>query len=313
MKIKVEVLIKKIDSGIYWTDFLGLSRSLLALGLLLTLVFNSNEILFSHGIKNTAFINCNSNNIISIYCLIKNTHIAKLISVLILTFVIIGLYPKYTSIFHWWVTYSFSSSSYVIDGGDQIASILTLLLIPICVLDKRKWHWSANIYQHNFVEKNIAYFSYSLIAIQAFMLYFHAMIGKFEVNEWLNGSAVYYWVMHPVFGINENFYFLLIPLLKSPIILLSITWSVLFIELILAANIFYTNKKIKFTSLAIGLLFHFMIIIAHGLVSFFFSMASLLLLYLVSKNYNYDPTWHNRIFYNFANINTLFRFSTKNN
>ena len=47
---------KKISSGVYWTNYLGLARSLLGLGLLLTLVFNSNDVLFSYGINNEDFL-----------------------------------------------------------------------------------------------------------------------------------------------------------------------------------------------------------------------------------------------------------------
>lgn len=153
----------EINSGIYWTNYLGLSRSLLALGMLLTLFFNSNDILFSHGINNDYFLKCNFINSLSIYCLIKHTLLAKYISILILFSVSIGIYPRLTCIFHWWITYSFATSAYIIDGGDQIASILTFLLIPICLLDRRKWHWSKNYYKHNFLEKNIAFFTYTHI------------------------------------------------------------------------------------------------------------------------------------------------------
>lgn len=311
MTNSTKFLESKIDSGLYWTNYLGVSRSLLSLGLILTLIFNDNDVLFSYGINNDFFLKCDHNNSLSIYCLINNTILAKYISILILFFVIIGIYPRLTCVFHWWVTYSFSTSSYVIDGGDQIASILTLLLIPICLLDRRKWHWSISHYKHNFLEKNIAFFSYTLISIQAFTIYFHAMIGKFGVNEWLNGTAIYYWLLHPVFGMNDRVAQYLVPFLKIPTILLAITWSVLAIELFLSANIFISNRKVKFISLYFGTIFHLSIIIAHGLVSFFFSMTSLLLIYLISKNYNYDTTWNNRFYNNFSDVNNIFRFSTK--
>ncbi|MDK7375601.1 sporulation-delaying protein SdpB [Weeksella virosa] len=284
---------KKIDSGVYWTNYLGLGRSLLALGLLLTLVFNSNDVLFSYGINNQDFLKCNGINRISLYCLLDNVVLTKSISIAVLLLVIIGVYPRFTCILHWWVAYSFATSSYIVDGGDQIGSILTFFLIPICLLDKRKFHWNRINFKPTFIEKNIAFFSYLIIAVQASIIYFHACVGKFVIDEWVNGTAVYYWVTNSVFGINDNLLFLVNPLFKSPLIMLLITWGVLLLELFLAVNIFLTNKKVKFLSLFLGIAFHFLIIVAHGLVSFFFSMTSLLIIYLISKNYNYVTNRNN--------------------
>lgn len=284
---KFYTLINQLINKEYWTNFLGLGRGLLAIGTLLTLLLNSNNTLFYTGINNEITHLCEISNI-SIFCLLSdNLDLAKIISISILIIVILGIYPRFTCIPHWWITHSFVSSSTVIDGGDQISSIIALLLIPICLFDKRKWHWSTKFYNHNFYEKTIAFFFYLLISIQVSVIYFHAAVGKFEVSEWVQGTAVYYWFTHPLFGANSLIEPILEPILKSPFLLTCITWSVMILELFLAFCIFF-KLKIRIFALILGLIFHFFIIIIHGLVSFYFAMASSLILYLIAQNINYD-------------------------
>jgi len=69
------------------------------------------------------------------------------------------------------------------------------------------------------------------------------------VEEWKNGTAVYYWFGDSVFGLNEVMLKLITPLLKSPIFITFFTWGVIALELMLALSIFgVKNKKLSFTS-----------------------------------------------------------------
>ncbi|MFK7799317.1 MAG: hypothetical protein AB8E82_17840 [Aureispira sp.] len=38
---------------------------------------------------------------------------------------------KITSILHWWITFSYMHTSALVEGGEQIASIMTLAFIPL--------------------------------------------------------------------------------------------------------------------------------------------------------------------------------------
>lgn len=200
----------------------------------------------------------------------------------------IGYYPRITCLFHWWITYSFATTSYAVDGGDQIASIITLFLIPICIFDKRKWHWSIDNYNHNFYAKSIAYFSYLLISIQVFVIYFHAAVGKFFVEEWVNGTALYYWFYNSFFGMNDYLVPIMNPILKSPIFITILTWGVLVLELSLSFGIFYKKNRTKLIFCVIGIFFHFFIMLFHGLASFFLIMSATLILFFIAKNYNFQ-------------------------
>lgn len=281
--------IEKYINNNYWTNYVGLSRTVLALGTLLTLLFNSSDTLFTFGLQNEISYNCNNLNIISLYCLTGNVMLTKAISIIVLLLVIIGIRPQWTCIPHWWVTYSFTVTSYAIDGGDQVTSILTFLLIPICLTDNRISHWKRNEADPStvsFYRKTIAFFAFTMIQIQVAFIYFNAAVGKFTVPEWLNGTAVYYWSTNQLFGLNDNIQFLFMYLLKNPFGITFVTWGVLVFELFLFSCIFIKNKKVKEFAWIAGIVFHFAIIVFHGLISFFFAMFSALTLFLVAKNRN---------------------------
>lgn len=278
--MKLNKLILKITRCNYITNVYGISRSLLALGLLLTLVFNSTDILFQFdevfikNVKLNPLFNFNY-----FYIFRDNLLLSKLIAILILLTVIIGIYPRYTVILHWWLSISFFSSALVIDGGDQISAILTLFLIPFGLTDNRKWHWSK-------FEKNISdyykiflFFNLFTIRVQASVVYFFAAALKMKEPHWQDGTVLYYWFTHPVFGANDFIYTITKPLIESPIIAI-ITWSVILLEIVLSMALVMKKSYRKYL-FVIGVLFHFAIIIIHGLFSFFFSITALLVIYLL--------------------------------
>ena len=262
----------------------NLSRTFLAFGTLITLLFNSNYTLFGLDVthlNNTLFD-------YNLFFLLKdNLFLAKTLSILVLSLVISGYYPRITGVLHWYVTFSFFLSSTVIDGGDHIATNLTLLLIPLTFLDTRSNHWSKiNIKSET---KKILFKSfYLLIAIQVCVIYLHSFIGKLGVEEWKNGTAVYYWFTHNHFGVNEYVLPLTTKILSNKFIVTFMTWGTLLLEFILAASIILNqNDKKRYKLLLIGIIFHFSIIVVHGLVSFFFVMTSALILYLLPFQKHY--------------------------
>lgn len=269
-----------------WTNVYGLARSLLALGTLITLVLNPVSVLFRpilgvdkvpvcHGIAKD----------ISIFCMLEgNLVIAKLICVLILIVVITGYLPALTGFLHCWVSFSFMNSAILVDGGDHITSILTFLLLPITVTDSRRNHWapfSKNssqtiLYKFRYI---IALPAYWVIRIQVSVVYLHAAIAKCSVNEWLNGTAIYYWFIDPSFGYSSWLNVILKPLIINPVTVSLITWFVIIFEFLLFAALIST-KQIKIILFILGILFHIGIALIHGLGSFAVAMSGALTLYL---------------------------------
>jgi antimicrobial peptide system SdpB family protein len=302
---------EKIINNNYWTNWFGLSRTLLAMSLLLTLILNNNLTLFYTGIQNENYPEFN-NPELNLFSRFNNLETGVVVSIVLLLPVIFGIFPRYTCIPHWIVTYSFSITCSATDGGDQVASIISLLLIPICLFDDRKWHWSIKQTEKPFIAKTIAALTYYMLCIQIFIIYFFASVCKFKVDEWKNGTAIYYWLTQPLFGATNFFKPFLDVVLYSPILTALLNWSVLFVELIIAFTIFSTNSRFRKTVLTIGITFHFFILLFLGIVSFSINMTSCLILFLISKNNNYE--YRN---FNFntiiSNFNTIFSFSTPKN
>lgn len=267
------------------TPLLGLGRSLLAFSLLLTLLSTNAQYLFATGLNaglNTVVYPIEKINFFHLFAP-ENILWAKWVAIGALVLVISGVLPQLTSIIHWYLAYSFVNASLDIEGGDQIASNLTLMLIPICILDNRLNHWKQykasttnwrpfiNLFCNNW---------FMLIQFQVMAIYLHSAIGKMFVNEWLNGTALYYWFNHPVFGMQHWLEPLVNPVVLNPYLAFSLTWGVMIFELYLGMAILIHKKHYKtLFKCAVG--FHFLIILLHGLASFFISMSGALVLYFL--------------------------------
>jgi antimicrobial peptide system SdpB family protein len=277
----MNALIKELESHPIWSNTYGLARSILALGTLLTLLANDTSILFKSATIDSS--HCDALEI-SLYCLAGNIELGRWISVALLIPVVIGWRPMFTGVFHWWVTYSLVNSATIIDGGDHIASIVSLLLIPVTLTDTRKWHWAVDRMERREslwfpVRALIPVSCFIAIKIQIAIIYLNSASAKLSVKEWVDGTAIYYWFTHPVFGSPQWLSFAVEPIIFNGAILFVITWGVIILEFILFAGLFMGAQHKKWL-LPLGLAFHFCIFIIHGLASFFITMAACLILYL---------------------------------
>lgn len=271
-----------------YTNVLGLSRSIIALGTLLSLLTNSSNILMQKtdtGEYLNPLINpiadINKFNFFLLFGVDK-FDIMRYLAIFLLSLVMSGYFIKITSIFHWWISISFFLSSSVIDGGDQIALILSFLLIPICLTDERKNHWN-NIEPYSKPKNIIAIVAVNLIRIQIAVIYFHAAVGKFDIPEWRNGTAVYYWLNHSFFGMPGYLADPMNYMMSNKWVVSILTYSVLIGEIALFLCL-TTSKKVRKIIFPFAILFHFLIIIYHGIFSFFFSIVGGLIIYLIPIN-----------------------------
>lgn len=276
---------ESIASKFYWTNTYGVARSVLAFGMLLTLLNNNIHELLSPLPVGGEANEYRSLAEYSLYHLFPN-HIDLVwaFSVFVIFLALIGWRPRIVGFFHWWVAFSYVNASLIIDGGDQITALLTFLILPVCLADPRKWHWTNDpstkpqTYWHK-VTSIVVLSCFLVVQLQVAFIYFHAGIGKLNVEEWINGTAVYYWFNHPNFGLSPFLKTFFDPILTNAFTVTLLNWGVLLLEVLLFLGL-TISKKWRPTLLLLGLVFHFMIIVVHGLVSFFFAMAGALLLYL---------------------------------
>jgi len=268
---------------------LAFARTLFALGSIGTLLFTDINQVTNPDILDMDLmsgVNYFFGKRISLFNLF-DVQLAKWLSITILLFSVTGFLPQLSIILQAWVHVSICNSFYELDGGDQIAANLCLLLIPICLLDNRINAWK-NYNSH--LRLNINVFCnvfFFLILLQVAVIYFHAGAGKLNVEEWLDGTCLYYWTTNNVFGAPETIQpFLNFFTLSSiaPIL----TWGVIFLELCLFGCLFSTSTALKRLFLFLGISFHFSIFIVHGLASFFLSTSGALILFLDNENYIFN-------------------------
>ncbi|MDR3679943.1 MAG: hypothetical protein P4L41_08250 [Flavipsychrobacter sp.] len=279
----VGTLLNRIMYKNIHNEKIAIVRSLLAIGTIFTLLTNNMGLLI-----NSNYLNGGGGlsvelplKAINLFVLFPPVY-AKLIALFILVTVISGYLPQITSVLHALVMISFCGKVIPVDGGDQVALVLSILLIPICITDERLNQWMPNKKQGNAnmnIFNNVCLFA---IQMQAAFIYLESGIGKIMVNEWKEGTACYYWFSHNVSGAPDWLRNIYESITLTPYVAL-VSWGVIIFEILLFACLF-ANENIKAKFLVLAILFHFMIIITHGLPSFFCSMLGLLILYLDEKN-----------------------------
>jgi len=278
------VSVEKVKPWLYANQNISYDNNFKSL--LITLLCDSNAILFDKDLFGYNTINSFADNI-NLFFLFGYEHIwiAEIISVIVLLWVISGYFPYITGILHWWVAFSFCNAASLADGGEQVAAVLLFFLIPVTLLDRRKNHYHSPK-EHSIGRRYVSSMTLKfIIPIQMGILYMHAFTDKlYKLEEWRNGTAVYYFSKDPLFGGGtiEN-----LNLFSSTFFVTSATWGTLLLELCLAGALFmsYNSKK---WMLPFGVLFHFLISVMFGLWSFMFSMIGGLIIYLIlpEKNLN---------------------------
>lgn len=276
-------LITYLKSREVHTPHIALARFLLAFGMLLTMLFNDMGIVANHNYKRLPDYTARHTAGISVplkqldLFMVMPPGVAKGVIVVILLLVMSGFVPKVTGVLHFIACFSYHNYFLIVNGGDEVTYIMSLLLLPLCLSDPRMNQWKkreVEVSQSNMVG-TIALF---MIQVQAAYIYFSAGYEKLFSKVWTEGTAVFYYTSHYRLGAPSwvqavNEVITLTPAVKL------LSWGVIGFELLLAACIFLP-AGIRRKMLIPALLFHALIVVNFGLVSFFFAMAGMLVLYM---------------------------------
>lgn len=212
-----------------------------------------------------------------------NLALARVIACVCLVVVASGWRPRITGVVHWWVSASVHWAVYPVDGGDQIAAVLTLLLLPLCLSDQRRWHWSEPLSPARTTGHAFGAVFLVLTQVQIAGIYLHAAISKMGVTEWIDGTALYYYLQLTGFAGAGYFQPLVKPALQVPAIVAPLTWSVLVLEFALGGALLLP-LAIRRVLLWLGIAFHSLIALTFGLPSFSTVMIAALIILL-------HPAW----------------------
>ncbi|HEX2204497.1 MAG TPA: sporulation-delaying protein SdpB family protein [Longimicrobium sp.] len=264
-----------------WTNVVGAARTMMALGTALTFAFSHSTSLFRPTVGVPLAPVCHDVSKAALFCVVPSDRleVVRWVVVALLLVIASGWRPRYTGVLHWYINFSFVTTAILVDGGDQIAAILTLLLIPVTLTDPRKWHWQRPAEAASERRRLVALSALWMVRLQMAGIYFHASIGKFPVQEWADGTAVYYWFSDPSFGLAPWLRPLGMPLLANPLAVTALTWGALLLETFLFAALVMEPRHRK-KMLALGILFHFGIALVHGLITFALVMWAGLVLFL---------------------------------
>ncbi|MFV0461464.1 MAG: sporulation-delaying protein SdpB family protein [Actinomycetales bacterium] len=263
---------------------LGVARTLLALGTAGTLLLTpTNQLFFRSENYPTGVVCSGPAASLSLFCVAGDSlALARGVALVVLGLVILGILPALTAIPHWWVTWSLYNSSPIPDGGDHVAGALTLLLAPMLLFDRRLWHWRRDrgYEDRNIVLKVFPYAFLVLIWVQVAGIYAHAAIAKLGVEEWSNGTALWYWIQDPTFSPADPVFGVLFFVTGSFLGVILLTYGSLALEFGLMFGLF-APRRVRGVLWIAGLSFHAGIGVVFGLWSFFCSMAGALTLYLI--------------------------------
>jgi antimicrobial peptide system SdpB family protein len=212
------------------------------------------------------------------------TKLGVILAIIILLWVISGYFSQISSILHAYVSYSFLYDSKIIEGGDQVALIITILLIPICLLDNKVNLWSSKTFNYKIPEflNLISMSCFQVIKIQIAIVYLFAGVVKANVSEWIEGSAIYYWLNHTM-GTTDYLLNIFSYLINSNTFSQILTWLTLILEFLLFGSIFMLQKQ-KNQLFYIAIFFHISIAVFFGLWAFSLIMISSLM-FLFTPNF----------------------------
>jgi antimicrobial peptide system SdpB family protein len=258
-----------VPDAVIWSPVVGLARTLVALGGLITVLLTPTDYLFRPVAGLGSYPLCTNLDQVGVFCLMReDLPLAQGICALILVAVISGFLPQITSLLHLWVAFSISSSISIPEGGDQIATIIALLLVPICVTDPRMNHWSRARTARRLYEPRAGFALVFLIGIklQLTVLYFYSAAGKLFVTEWAEGTALYY-IGQGFFGASGLPLWVITTISSTALGAAALTWGTIALELALAATLLTRGRARLLIAIA-GVALHLGIIVFIGLWSF---------------------------------------------
>jgi antimicrobial peptide system SdpB family protein len=282
--LRIDGFVRRVSAQNPWTNVYGLARTIVATSTALTLLFTSPSAMWApFFIDGKGPLGCDGlRGAVGLFCIVpaKQLAIAHWIAFAALLVIASGWRPRFTGIVHWWISFSLLATA-TREGGDQVAALFALLLIPWTLTDDREWHWQrpTSIGPERQRRAFLAQVCRGLLRLQIMVVYLHSAVTKFDVPQWVHGTAIYFWVHDPTVGTSGVLAHLVFPPLRSRAIVAAITWGALAAEFTLVAGLLVPRRWWK-PLFWLGVAFHVGIGLFLGIFSFSLTMIGALVVYL---------------------------------
>lgn len=258
---------------------LAVGRSLLAAATLVTILFSTDAELFIRTTELPSGLRCTGIRAASLWCLAGPTGtgllLSRILAIAVLVAVLTGFRPKWTCVPHWYVSFSLASAMEMSNGGDAIAQVTTMLLIPVCLGDDRAWQWTSVTRPLPPSWRGSAFAAHLAVRGQICLIYITAVTAKLMDPLWRQGSAMYFVEHHPQYGFPPFVLDLLTPVLNSYWFVAAFSWSVIVLQVVVTVLIL-GRRKHRLIALVLGCGLHLGIMLLMSLVSFGMVMIALL-------------------------------------
>ncbi len=254
-------------------------RSLIAVAELTVLLATPQSVLFGVSPSAQADRLCSGLGTATLWCVTPAhlSYLSQLIAVTILVCVILGLWPRRFCIAHWYVAFSMATRMIVLNGGEEVGQILTLLLIPICLGDSRMCHWRRPSAPMAPGWRGSAYAGHLVLRWQIAIIYLEASLSKLLFPAWRAGTAIPILLNDPQFGLPMAIRPTVEHIIATTGVGFALTWSVMAIEICIALAML-SPAPIRRFGVALAVCLHLAIVVAMGLFSFGLIMIALVLI-----------------------------------
>ncbi|NUW34560.1 HTTM domain-containing protein [Nonomuraea sp. SMC257] len=243
----------------------------MAFSQLTVLLFSPDDVLFIDVPGVPGEIGCGGIRAVSLWCLAHSgsseSLVVRIAAIAILIAVASGFRPRWSCIPHYYVSFSLNTGLTVPNGGERVAQLVTMLLVPICLADGRTWQWKGVDAGASPAWRGASYAAHSFIRLQLAVIYGWAALAKFGSPGWREGTAFRAIANDPSFGLPTCCRTIFGAALASGWAVAVITWGVIALELLIAISMF-GSRRTRMFGLVMVIVLHAGIITLMGLFSF---------------------------------------------
>ncbi|AGL17026.1 exporter of killing factor SpbC [Actinoplanes sp. N902-109] len=248
----------------------ALLRTTLAAQALIVLVLDPDGRLFPATAANPGGVRCDGVHGAALWCLggpSASLLPARLVTIVVLLPAMLGWRPRLVGIPHWYVTFSLAMAMPVPVGGDYVAQIATMLLIPVCLGDRRRWHWSPVRAPLAPGWRGAAYAATLVLRLQVTIIYATAGLAKAADGRWRDGSVLAMLSTDPRYGLPGWLRPAGLFLAGHAPLAIGAAWAVIGAEVLLAVAVHGTAGWRR-AAFVVGVVLHAGIVVAFGLPTF---------------------------------------------